>query len=515
MAVDKTDGKKLFLVLLVLITGFLGMSWLAYSSPQKYTSPDENVNLYFINLYANTGKLQYYEKYNEYTLGHAHPRNASSNKNFVVPSGFSGFYVVAGTIRSVAPLLTHYVTPLLTLLGIAFIFMLARLVFNEKTAYFASLIALTMAPLWYWSSLTLFNNVAASVFYIGGVTFTFYAIYKKHLGYYLLSGIFFGLDCFVRLTDITFIIALLPIIYFCRKQINYKYTLFAILSFIISILPALILNKQLYGGFLSSGYAYTQAAITKTDALHSILHKVGQYLLPSGIHFDNVIINLKTYLLFFGPIIFSLALLSIISYRKNEKARNLNILTITAMVWILIYYGSGKFWGSQGFTMDASYVRYFLPIFLLVSPLAASQLIKLDNKYAIMTLLVFTIYSLNLAFNAQNGLVQMRERRIALANSSTRVISHYESNAIIFTTLSDKYLFPERKVVIFGPGYNDGFFSYSRLASMTVTIREETNSPVYILNDRKDLNLKLIAKLLERKGHKLRETNLDFSYKVI
>jgi hypothetical protein len=515
MSIKFTDANKLALTLLVLIVSFFGMSWLAYASPQKYTSPDENINLYFINLYSKTGKLKYYEKYNEYTLGHAHPRNAYANKNYVVPGGFSGFYIVAGTIGSIVPLLIPYVTPILALLGIAFIFLLSRLVFNEKTAYFAAILALTMAPFWYWSSLTLFNNIAATVFFIGGITFAFYAIYKKSIGYYFLTGLFLGLDCFVRLTDITFIIAFLPIFYICRKEINFKYFLIAVLSFITSIFPALLLNKQLYGGILNSGYAFTLTPTLPIYKLHALAHKFSTYFLPSGIHPEKILINSKSYLLFFGPLIFGMALLSVISYRKNVKARSLSILTATTLLWILIYYGSGQFWGNQGFTMDSSYVRYFLPIFLLITPLAASQLIKLSNRLAIMTTLVFILYSLHLAYYAPNGLVQMRDRRISLAEGSNTVMKQFEPNAIIFTTLSDKYLFPERKVVIFGPGYNDGTFSYSRLASMTINIKEKTGNPVYILNDRDDLNLDLVNKLLEKKGHKLDKTSLDFSYKVV
>src|SRR5204862_114733 len=130
-----------------------------------------------------------------------------------------------------------------------------------------------------------------------------------------------------------------------------------------------ILNWRLFGGLLSTGYSDAPSSVSSSPFV-SLLQKIAFFAMPSGFHADKMLLNSERYLLFFAPLIFGLALISFFAH-KQVQHRAYMILFSLITAWILIYYGSGTFWGGDGFTMDASYIRYFLPIYVLVTPLAA------------------------------------------------------------------------------------------------------------------------------------------------
>jgi hypothetical protein len=506
---------------LVLIAAFLCMSWLSFTSPHAYTAPDENVNLYFTDLYSKTGRLSYREPLNKYVNGYAHPRNAASKKDKVVPGGFSGFYIILGSFGSVIPSLVFYITPLFAVAGVLFTFLLTRLLFNEKTAFIASFLAATSATYLFWSSRSMFNNIIATTLFIGGTTFTFYAIHKKEKLYYILAGLFFGLDAFVRLTDITFLIPIFVIVLLYRKNIKFKYLIYGSIAFIVSLLPALILNKNLYGGYLSSGYA---DATTNTSLhqshLTALLHKLSFFLLPSGFHPRGIVGNASTYLFFFAPLLFGLAIISLVLYRKNINVRNYGIFFILITAWILAYYGSGKFYGSQSFTMDSSFTRYFLPIYILVTPLAASQIARLNEELCIATLVVVAFFSLHLFFYGQDGILQIKQRRESTSLAIKDFDNTTEDNSVIFTSLADKYIFPNRKVVAYGPYLDTNNLSKNKIfteGNMANYLKNLNNngSPTYLYNDRNDYDFNYVEKLLNKNGLELQPSSkISNLYKV-
>jgi hypothetical protein len=106
----RTHEAYIFIPLCIL--GFIAFSAFTFFTPQKYTSPDENANAYFIKHYSQTGQMRYIEPLNSLTDGFSAPRNASTNHQYVVPAGFPGFIVVMGTISALSQTLTPYIMPI-------------------------------------------------------------------------------------------------------------------------------------------------------------------------------------------------------------------------------------------------------------------------------------------------------------------------------------------------------------------------------------------------------------------
>lgn len=485
------------LIIAVFSIIFIGLySFLTTISPLNFTSPDENVNLFFSRLYSQTGKLSYYEPHSDLAEGYLRPRNSVAKDGFVSNSGFAGLPVVYGALGTLITI--QYITPVISLLGVLFIYLLATQVFNRNIGLISAALVLVSSPYWFWSSMTMFNNLPATVFFIGGVCFMLKGLMNPKLGYYAASALMFGINQFFRFTDIIYFLPLLIVLFFFRKEINFKFLFVAGFIYLASVLPVFLINNQLYGSFLSFGYSESTTQSVSADLASSILNRIKFFLLPSGIHPDKMAQNFFIYLVQYTPITFIITALSIAAslFSGKDKLVRIYIYFYLALsLWILTYYGSGVFWGVENFTMDASYIRYFLPIYILSAPITAYFIMILPKKIAVLAIFIFiTSSTLNSHFS-NSGLEDMSLRRASGELATRKFLSGTDKNSIIFTTLSDKNIFPSRKVVVYGPGYNKLTFNYPTMAKL-ITNMYHTNRVVYVYNDRNDVDTGQLNQLI-------------------
>jgi hypothetical protein len=506
-------NRETAIFILLCMIGFAAFSALTFFSPQKFTSPDENANAYFINLYSHTGNMHYLEPLNSMTGGYAAPRNASSNHQYVVPSGFPGFISLMGTIATISPYLTPYIIPIFGIMTAVFIFVLVKCLMNTSAALIALFLTLSSAPWFYWSSISFFNNVAATTFLVGGIIFLWLAVEKGALGYYVAGAACFALDHACRLTDAIYLIPLSIFLIISWSKINKKYFLIALFGYIAVLSPTLISNQRLYGNVLSSGY----------DAQLGIAHKglIGKaktFVLPSGFHPNNMLFAASSYLLALQPLIFTLFGIGIVHifkvWDKNKKSFYIAILALCA--WILIYYGSGIYWGSYTYTLDSSFIRYFLPIYLLTIPAAVYSVRFFLKKIYIPIIAVMVIAPISNVIFGRNGLIDMKKRREAAALRESKIINSTDENSVIFTTLADKDIFPSRKVVTYGPVRNINnlkVYKYTTYLSYVENVAKVR--PTYILNDRNDIDIDKLTQDLSKKGYRIIPSNkYEDLYKV-
>ncbi|HTW96463.1 MAG TPA: hypothetical protein VMD74_02255, partial [Candidatus Methylomirabilis sp.] len=69
--------------------------------PGKWASPDETANYVFAKLYAQTGQLTIYEKYNPFVDEIMQPRSFRSDGGFLKPVSFLGIILIYGTIAKI------------------------------------------------------------------------------------------------------------------------------------------------------------------------------------------------------------------------------------------------------------------------------------------------------------------------------------------------------------------------------------------------------------------------------
>jgi hypothetical protein len=513
---NKFHNVWLFIILLLFTFIF---SLLTINSPQKFTAPDEAMGKYFTEKYSKTGSLQYYEPLSTIAHNYARPRNAFSKNSHVSPATFPGFFIVFGTVGAIAFKAIPFLTPVFAVMGGVFMYLLVlHTSKNKNISIFAVLLLFTLPPYWIWSSTTFFNNIASSVFLLGGILFFLKAVDSRKFGYYIISGCCYGVDCLFRTTDITYFIALLPIIYILRKKIVWRYLAAALASFILVVSPVFIMNKQLHGSFLSFGYDNSNVTSKNLSTFDKAAAKLTFFILPSGFHPGNILIHTEEYVVEVIPLISLFGIIGLIYLlREKTPSSQYSVYFIAISLWILIYYGSGVgFVGSASFTLFSSYIRYFLPIYIFIIPFAAVSISKLPRKVFIIFVPILMLTSILTSYSGVGGISEIAQARKSEDQKDKVILNMTENNSVVFTTLADKYIFPDRKVIIYGPGYPDGNYSTAKMASMIIALDNTKKIPIYVLNDRLDLNIPKLNTLLKKYNLGLEEkSDTLFLYKVV
>jgi hypothetical protein len=106
-------------------------------------------------------------------------------------------------------------------------------------------------------------------------------------------------------------------------------------------------------------------------------------------------------------------------------------------------------------TIGLSYVRYWLPLFVLSVPFIALGIInlsKIGKKWHAFVLLCFCAFLFYQSYtlvmlSPADGLFKMQQNVANYQNISQQVNSATEPNAVIVSVRQDKIFFPDRKVI--------------------------------------------------------------------
>jgi hypothetical protein len=492
-------GSFLTVVILAIIF-FIGTSAYVYlTHPDNYwkwSSPDETANYTFAKLYADTGNLTVYEKYNSLVKDLIHPRSISSQDGFLKPVSFLGIILIYGKIGSLFfDAVIPYLTPFFGALGIAFFYLLIRELFGRKMALLSACLLVFFPAYVYYSARSMFHNVLFISLLILTLYFLVIMVKKpdaeaKKIKFdfraFSLSGfagIFCGLTVMTRTSELLWLAPLLIILWLFNLK---KVGLFKLLNFCLflgfAIWPMLYWNSILYNSPLKGGYPQMNQSIT-------ILAETGPALVKSTLvgqlgQYRELLVKFKNAIFYFGfkpaksamvlnyyfikmfnwlfwPAAVGLFLL-ILNFKKIKKRHWLYLAGYLLISLILvIYYGSWDFHDNpdpNALTIGNSYTRYWLPIYLGAMPLAAYFLNFIFQKtkslkvasyvFLISLLFVYFLLSVNfLLYGKDEGLLLSAQRQLETKNEFNQVLNLTENNSVIITQYHDKIFFPDRKVI--------------------------------------------------------------------
>jgi len=229
-----------------------------------------------------------------------------------------------------------------------------------------------------------------------------------------------------------------------------------------------LFNKFIYGGWFSFGYLNLQNNSLPTE-FASQEQNIGTWLkllfMPFGWQTKIFLANTWHHLIVLIWPYWLLAILSLIFLRKqiiNFKSIWCKYLLLASLVslLILIYYANWDLADpmvKQYNTISISYVRYFLPIYILSLPFIAQAikfLTAFKNKHfknllRAFFILILAILSLKLAFYApHDGLLATKQTLIDYYHQFEQVKDVAPQNSVILTERSDKIFFPYYRVVV-------------------------------------------------------------------
>lgn len=463
-------SKRSTLILIILAIIFSGIYfWLAtplktdFLISPRFDWPDETSNYFWIKHYAQTGELSIFEPLNSIAENQIHPRSFNVKKDgSLVPGSFLGLILFYGSLaRILGTNSIIYFTPIFAIFGVLAFSGIIKRIFNPKIALISAILLLFNPAWWYYSVTSMLPNVPFISLVLLSIYFLFKAD-KLKLSHVLISSFSIGLAVMIRPAEIIWLaVVYLTVLIYLRKKIKIsQVVIFLVVSFLI-VLPMIYQQQFLFGDFLSSGYSQLQQTQNSSCQFCGLIKSL---VSPFGFHPYLVAVNLWNHYFIRLWWLSLLAVLGLLAFllqptRQRDEIFGYIFLSLFLFAWLGVYYGSWQFTDLLTMTINTlgvSYVRYWLPLYILALPFVAIALIWLSSFFknrwsnlALTVLLIILFYqSANLVLVSKpDSILPVRERIVTYKEIASEVNQLTEPQSVIVAVRKDKVFFPERKVI--------------------------------------------------------------------
>lgn len=486
---------RTFLFLIGLLFVFLVYSFLSFSSATgdqvKLNSPDETANYFFASGFAKTQEIGYVEPLLGISKGVVHPRSMTTAGDRVVPVGFLGlvlFYGSLGIAFGAKAIL--FFTPFFAVLAALALYYVLKKIFPRRIAGLSAMLLLIHPAYWYYATRGLLPNVLFVDALIFGAFFLVIGFEKRQWAWYVLGGFFLGLALSVRLSEIIWVFSALSILACCALIQKRPSAIFAtVCGLCIPLAMLFSMNTSVYGHPFIFGYqtSATVDSVISLDRTFELLTKFNPALWPEiKQNLSDTLARVKIYAFPFGfePTIFKehfykygvsmfwwFSLLigfgfvlilkqGIVDAFRQRKFRLLLYVFLSVLVsfWLTAFYGSWVFFDNikEEVTIGNSYVRYWLPMYILCIPYAAATLawfLRAERGRSIRMFFVGSCVAMLIFFSGEivlfhfpDSLISVSENIKSYQKSARWIKEITPPDAVIFSERSDKNFFPDRKV---------------------------------------------------------------------
>lgn len=449
-----------------------------------FISPDETANFFFARAFSETGSFRVFDSANEIFRGALHPRSIITDGAYLLPGSFFGLSFFYGLVAFfLGTRILFFLTTIFAILAAMAWGKLLTRWFFKPIATISAFLLLFHPAFWYYSARGFMPNVLFVSLLILGT----YVLFERPLFSHLrrcanrvgllkhfqkdadlvVVGLCFGFALLVRLSEIFWVVPLLIfLLYVCRKQILTRCYLTILIAFLIPIIILLLLNAQIYGSMFVTGYSFISSA---TDTFVSgdspVLNRLS-FLFPFGIHRQATLNHLRDYLisLFWWLSGFALVGLQVMLFSGAKQtlkfSRTFIIFGFGLAVWLGVWYGSWTFFDNPDpskITIANSYIRYWLPLFVLSTPLIACAIVWISERVQkrfwkrvlLVGCLVF-IFAMNVRavfIDGPDSLLRVAQTLQDSKNIRAQILEQTAPNAVIIVDRSDKIFFPYRHVL--------------------------------------------------------------------
>jgi hypothetical protein len=425
-----------------------------------FNSPDENANHVTASLMADFTRPGISEPLNLLAEGIVVPRSMVALGPEIVHGSFPGLPLLASVFGMVSESFIPLATIALVVVSVALMYIAMRRHYGDRVALIAASLYALHPAMWYYAARPMMHNAGfVALLVIGIATF----ILSKKWWHILLAGVALGAALCFRSYAIVWLAA--PALAFFVYQIAKKryQIIFALIGLIIGLMPLLAYNQLLFGGPLETGYtaAYdfkstlaVESPVIQVDKDSSVLST----FLPFGFHERVLLRNAWYYGFLLYPwaqgLIIAGLIAALLTFKKLQNGERW-LLAFAVYAWcvLILIYGSWVIHDNpdpSAITLANSYARYWLPAMVASTPFAALILERiLKNKVAVaLTILAYTGLSGTLVFSGEDGLITMRQNLKMTEIIREQIIGATDEDAVIITEYADKYLFPQRSVLV-------------------------------------------------------------------
>jgi 4-amino-4-deoxy-L-arabinose transferase-like glycosyltransferase len=464
-----------FGALYILVTaGYLG-----YRPP---VSPDESQALFFSKNLATKHTLIAHNSLNEQFSNKIFAsRQYVQRGSETTPSAFLGYIFLLGFLQLFHHAFLFLAGPLLAIGCLIFIYKITEQLFTKSSAIYAIILTGTFPVFVYWTA-SYYNDLAEVFFILASLFYLIKITQNKSLYNYILLAISVSASIWTRYTGII----LLPtsILFYAminRKKIVLTKAIISISIVAILLTPLLFLNNRLYG----SPFTYGQ------KSNNQLVYSAEDPSLPKEVipfvpfrSASALFKNSSSYLIVFSPLLFIFGIIGALAAYKNlpDNRKYLLLLFTLCILWILYYMGGIYFgYGSEP-SLNASYTRYLLLVYVILI-IFFSYSINIINsaKLRFALLAASIVVGVNLTISGINSLK-------AQADSSSRwltaVSQETPANSVLFVKGADKILYPSRNTALYLMLSKNT--QHPTGINNTIKLMKEINDkgyPVYLFNE--------------------------------
>jgi len=426
--------------------------------PDKQTSPDENAFRFFVQNFAETGRLSYPEPLSEGTHGLVHPRSAVTNdRGDVVPLAFPGSLIVDGTVQVLVPGGAKVVGVGCLLASALLVMGLTRRIAGHAAATAAGLFLVAIPAFVYYAIFNYSTNIVGLCFFSLLAFFAWATVQEGHARLLLAAGIAGTMAAVTRydLLPAVMIVLAVPGLRVLLHAWRGRHFVLAPTIALAGLLPALgifALNTHLYGSPLSTGYNHLAVeAGENTDQLSTL-----SLLTLRGVRFDALLDMIRAV---YGRSLLPLVALGMVALpfhiRAGLRSPRLQVAMLAAFfastLYLLLFNSQLDVY--EGFTgkVESSIVRYLMPTFGLAAVFGAGFFATGAAAPRTKVLAVVVVF-LAMAANLPDTHASIEEKRTTMDQYVT-TSQHFQRlggpDAVFFSGYWSKIIFPERKVATF------------------------------------------------------------------
>lgn len=467
-------------------------AFLPLAAPAIPASPDEAANRYFAELFAERGELWRFESINLKAQGLVHPRSTRVVGEFIVPGGFLGLPVLYGAVAAVlGPAVIPYLTPLVAALAVVVWGLLVTHLFGRRIGAFAAFLLAFHPIWWYETARTLQPNVLFLALVITAAWLFLAEPFRRAAGERTrpalftqadaaLAGLALGLALATRASEAYWLVmAAVVAAWYGRHAFPWHRVAVAAVFCALTCVPFIVLNVAAYGSPFATGYgAVGDAPVGDLPhgkgaaLLASIAGPLQPYLFPLGFapraalrHFADFGLGI----VWWWSVLVACAFVALVSEARRRRRAGEPIaapvkayaaIALPVALWLILFYGSWTIRDNpdpDAVTIGSSYLRYWLPIYVLTTvPVAwlvarATAFLRGAARpaFAAAFLIMYALSgAADVFFAPQEGLLATRASLYDSERKAAAIFAATPEQAIIVADRADKYLFPERRVIV-------------------------------------------------------------------
>ena len=584
------------IIVVLLATVFFGLTssfqYLTQDpSYTKWSSPDETANYFFAKRYSDGQGIAMFDSAAVVGNGMIMPRSVRSDSGWLKPVSFLGIILMYGTIGSIlGSVVIPYLTPFFAALGIIIFYLLIKKIFTDRIALISAFLLASFPVYVYYTIRSMFHNVLFIVLALLGVYLVIIAVgekkpksvevpivkwSRKFISFRLsfsawfkmlaafAGGLFAGLALITRLSEIIWLAPAAFIVWlFYAKRLGITKLILILCGLFLAVIPNAYFNQALYSAPIYGGYNEMNRSIDDLSKTGSaMIQSIGKTGSNYGPYLETIYRNVfyfgfnpsqsiamaKHYIPEMFPVlvalfIFGLVILfvqNIIKFKKQYLAYLLAFIFLS--LTLIFYYGSWKFNDNPDpnrFTIGNSYTRYWLPIYLMMMPIASLAIVKVSSAFffagqevrqrwrkiaigGLQAALVFLIISSSAIFvmyGSEEGIAYLYYNHISENENTQRVFALTEPNSVIITKYYDKFFFPDRRIIMGTIPNDELLIAVQRLVEFYPVYYYNfylNEADVVYLNDRKLAPYKLRMSLIKKMNRNFGLYKLEAAPEII